>query len=307
MKNKIYLFLSGGLGNQLFQYAAAKNLAIKNNCKLVIDVNSGFLINSIYTLFKENSKFSLNKNKIKKVYYKNIIFMFLFFKIFKKLRKFFCLKDKLLNYFADSLIINESLLSIFSKKILNIKIKKNLYLLGYFQSEKYFLENKNFIIKEIFPLKSRNNIFINMKNKIKNCNSVSLGIRVHENFNTNNLHKFGGIASLEFYKRAINNILKKVENPNFFIFSTNSHNVSHILKNIPILNKYKFSLVTSDLGYKDAYNTLWLMSYCKNHIISNSTLYWWGAYFSQIRYKRKIIICSGNFPNKDTCLDEWKF
>ena len=66
MKNKIYLFLSGGLGNQLFQYAAAKNLAIKNNCKLVIDVNSGFLINSIYTLFKENGKFSLNKNKIKK-------------------------------------------------------------------------------------------------------------------------------------------------------------------------------------------------------------------------------------------------
>ncbi len=306
MKSKIYLFLNGGLGNQLFQYAAAKNLAIKNNCKLVIDVNSGFFINSIYTLFKENSKFSLNKNKIKKVYYKNIIFIFLFFKILKNLRKLFFLKDKLFNNFIDSLIINESLLNIFSKKILNIKVKKNIYLLGYFQSEKYFFENKNFIIKEIFPLKPKNKIFINMKNKIKNCNSVSLGIRMHENFNKDNLYKFGGIASLEFYKKAINNILKKVENPNFFIFSTNSNNVSHILKNIPILNKYKFSLVTYDLGYKDAYNTLWLMSYCKNHIISNSTFYWWGAYFSQTRYKKKTIICSGNFPNKDTCLDEWK-
>ena len=165
MKSKIYLHLTGGLGNQLFQYAAARNLAIKNDCKLVIDVNSVFLIDSIYTLLKDPRKFSLNRKKIKKVYYKNIIFLFLFFKILKKLRKLFLLKDKLLNNFIDSLVINESLLNIFSKKILNIIVKKNLYLLGYFQSEKYFLENKNFIIKEIFPLKPRNNIFINMKNK----------------------------------------------------------------------------------------------------------------------------------------------
>ncbi len=65
MFNKIYLFLNGGLGNQLFQYAAARNLAIKNKIQLVIDVKSGFLINSLYTLFRENGKFALYKNKIK--------------------------------------------------------------------------------------------------------------------------------------------------------------------------------------------------------------------------------------------------
>jgi hypothetical protein len=176
---------------------------------------------------------------------------------------------------------------------------------GYFQSEKYFLENKNIIIKEIFPLKSKNKLFINMKNKISNCNSVSLSIRSYEN-EIFNINRFGGIAPHEFYSNAVNLILKEVCNPNFFVFSTKINNTKNILDKIPILNKYKFSFITGDLGYNDANDTLWLMSYCKHHIISNSSLYWWGAYFSRLRYKKNKIICSGNYPNKDTCLNNWK-
>ena len=58
MKKKIYLYLSGGLGNQLFQYAAAKNLSIINDADLIIDCYCGFL-----TDFKDFRKFSL-KNLI---------------------------------------------------------------------------------------------------------------------------------------------------------------------------------------------------------------------------------------------------
>ena len=60
VKKKIYLHLSGGLGNQLFQYAAAKNLAIINDADLLIDSLSGFV-----TDFKDFRKFSLNKKKLK--------------------------------------------------------------------------------------------------------------------------------------------------------------------------------------------------------------------------------------------------
>ena len=51
---KIHLYLCGGLGNQLFEYAAARNLAIKNNSQLIIDINSGFI-----TDFRDPTKFSL--------------------------------------------------------------------------------------------------------------------------------------------------------------------------------------------------------------------------------------------------------
>ena len=43
MKKKIYLYLCGGLGNQLFQYAAAKNIAIINDADLIIDTQCGFI------------------------------------------------------------------------------------------------------------------------------------------------------------------------------------------------------------------------------------------------------------------------
>ena len=37
MKKKVHLYLTGGLGNQLFQYAAAKNISIKNKSILFLD------------------------------------------------------------------------------------------------------------------------------------------------------------------------------------------------------------------------------------------------------------------------------
>ena len=46
MQRKIYIKLIGGLGNQLFQYACAKNLSIKMNAELIIDDKYGFLLDN---------------------------------------------------------------------------------------------------------------------------------------------------------------------------------------------------------------------------------------------------------------------
>ena len=82
MKKKIYLYLSGGLGNQLFQYAAAKNLSIINDADLIIDTNTGFVAD-----FKDFRKFSLEKKKLKNVTLKRNILIFWLYKIYKKLFK----------------------------------------------------------------------------------------------------------------------------------------------------------------------------------------------------------------------------
>ena len=62
MAKKIYLHLSGGIGNQLFQYAVAKNLSIIHNAELILDKSTGFI-----TDLKYKRKFSLRHIKFNKL------------------------------------------------------------------------------------------------------------------------------------------------------------------------------------------------------------------------------------------------
>jgi hypothetical protein len=294
---KIYLYLCGGLGNQLFQYAAARNLAIKNNAQLIVDTKCGFI-----TDFRDFWEFSLDKSNIKNVVLKKNILIFWFYRFLKKIFRLKCIFN---NFFFGTLI-NEMPINFFNKEIKNFRIKKKLYLFGYFQSEKYFIDNKNDILDELQPSEPNKKLFLNMKKKIVESNSVSLGIRLHETMPQNISYKVGGITSLDFYKQAFSLIIKKIINPVFFIFSTKTSNVENLLSNFNEINKYKFFIITEDKGFSGAMDNLWLMSHCTNHIISNSTLYWWAAYLSSVKYKNQTIICADNFANKDTCLDSWK-
>lgn len=291
MKKKIYLYLCGGLGNQLFQYAAARNLAILNNAELIIDISTGFI-----TDFRDRRKFSLDIFKLKNVRLKKIIFVYIFYIILKKIFKI----KKLFNNFFFFNLINEMEINYFEKKIKNFEFNRNLYLFGFFQSEKYFKENKLKIIQELIPSDPVNEIFIDMKKIIVDCNSVSIGVRMYEDLPESIHSKLGGITSLDFYKKAIKKIVDKVPNPVFFLFSTKNSNLSNLFSKIIELKQYKSFIITDDNNFKGAAENLWLMSHCKHHIISNSSLYWWAAYMSTSRYKDQHIISSNNFINQDT-------
>jgi hypothetical protein len=297
MKKKIYLYMCGGLGNQLFQYAAAKNLSLINDRELHIDSITGF-----WTDFRDFCRFDLNKKNLKQSKIKFIIIIYIIYRFLNKLFKF---KKLFVNLFGFT-IVDETNLNYFEKKIKNLNKFNNVYLIGYFQSEKYFIDNNKKILAELRPAIPQNKAYHLMKNKMLKSNSVSLCIRLHETMPNNIRYKVGGLTTNQFYKKSIKKMIKNIKKPEFFIFSTQKKNIENILKNFPILKKYKINIITGDLGFKDAYDNIWLLSHCKNHIISNSTLYWWGAYFSTIKYKNKIICCANNFHNIDTCLNDWK-
>ena len=143
------------------------------------------------------------------------------------------------------------------------------------------------------------------RNKMKNSNSVAIGCRFYENLPEKIVNKMGGIASNIFYESSIEKITQSITNPVFFLFSTHSSNVINIANYIR-RKKYKVHVITEDKGFSGSIDNLWLLSQCKNHIISNSSFYWWGAYLSQLYYKKQIIICSNNFINKDSCVSSWK-
>lgn len=297
-KKKIILYLSGGLGNQLFQYAAAKNLAIKNNARLIIDTKTSLLRFGKELAIKVNHLG--NKLRIKKSYndLKYINFSFIFF-LYRIKKKFF--KHKIFNFFFNNIIVDEMGLTCFNKKILNLKFKKNLYLMGYFQSEKYFYENKKDIINDLFPKRPKDKKYHTLKEKIILNNSVAICVRMYEELL--NPSELGGISNAHYYNKSIN-LIKGNKKLNYFLFSTKKSNLEKIISQIPKLKRAqqlnKVFMITSDRGYNNPMDNLWLLSFFRKIIISNSSLYWWGVYFAKIRYKKIQYFISKKFLNKDS-------
>lgn len=297
MKKKIYLYLTGGLGNQLFQYAAAKNLAIKNKSLLIIDPFSGF-----FTDFMHKRNFQLNLLKINNIIYKNY---FIFFYLFRFLKKILGSTRLFYNFFFFKIIDEFYSCNKYRSSINNIKFKNKLFILGVFQSEKYFIENKLNIINEIAPPDSNKQNYLRKKKSISDNKSVAVCVRLHETLPIKMQYTAGGIVYFDFYKKALNLILKKIKNPNFFFFSTKSKYIKNLLNEVSEFKKYSHKIVTPQEGFENNIDTLWLLSCFKNLIISNSTFYWWGAYFSRQKFSKQLVISSNKFPNRDTNLKNW--
>jgi hypothetical protein len=297
LKKKIYLYLSGGLGNQLFQYCAAKNLAIKNKSQLIIDPFSGFL-----TDFRHKRSIQLNKFSIKNVIYKNL---FYFFYLFRFLKKITLCKKLFYNLFFFSIIDEFYSFEKYQKSIDKFKFNNKLFMLGLYQSEKYFIENKSNIIKDVIPKSSKKKIFLKEDKNISINKSVAICVRLHETLPDKLKYTAGGIVGYNFYKKALNLILKRIKNPNFFFFSTRTEYITDLLIKVNKFNDFSYKIITPQKGFLDEVDTLWLLSRFKNLVISNSTFYWWGAYFSKINYSNQFVISTNQFPNSNSNLDNW--
>ena len=130
--------LGNGLGNQLFTYATAFVFAKKNNAKLYVDDESGFYKRYKYELNNFKITAPIIEKKYKFLGYSGRLKR----KILQKINTI--RKDKI--FLVEKKDKNK--LTYYNPEQLNINFDKKIYIEGYFQSEKYFLNNKDDILKE---------------------------------------------------------------------------------------------------------------------------------------------------------------
>jgi hypothetical protein len=258
----IIAIIYGGIGNQMFQYAAAKSISIEKKLKLVLDI-------SRFEDYKLR-KYSLQHFNIKGKIYK---------KPNRYLRKVQNLLFKKTRYTEMDFGFDHNIFKIDGDCII---------LDGYFQSEKYFLMHKN-EIKNDFSIKSKLKFQTHETlNYINTVNSVSLHIRRGDYLNNPKHYTDNEL----YYKKAVEVIENKIDNPVFFIFSDD---MPWVKSNLTLKYKTVFIDFNDELsGFED----LKLMSACQHNIITNSSFSWWAAWLNE--NEKKIIIAPKKWFNDDT-------
>lgn len=265
--------ISGGLGNQMFQYAAGRSLAIKQKAKVKLDIlgfgkdipnetprnyrldvfpNNVGQFADVKQIDKTTPSFSLEKLN----------------RIYKVLNKFF--------NFNKKYIVEKGLL--FSEIVMD---SNSIYLDGYWQSEKYFLSNADFIRNDfdLSYLKSNPDLELIIK-KINSRESVSIHVRRGDYITNASANAHHGTCDLDYYYKAVNKIVEKLSiEVTFFIFSDD---VSWCKENLKIKSEHFYVETSED------YHDLYLMSICKHNIIANSSFSWWGAWLNGNIYKNII-------------------
>lgn len=260
----IIVNLTGGLGNQMFQYAFGKTIAIKHNTSLKLHfTNALFNTQRAYELDVFNISAPIATKE--------------------DLQKLGIIQNRVINRVLY--LIDERLKIQFNKHIVTqrypyeynpsfLSTKNNSYIQGYWADERYFKEIENIIRKEFAPKQELDERNQKILRQIQSSNSISIHVRRTDYVtNKGNIPQFIG---LDYYVNSIKKIKLTVPDPVFFVFSDD---ISWCKDNLSqLLNKVSF--IDHNKG-KESYKDIVLMSACKHNIIANSTFSWWGGWLNQ--------------------------
>ena len=278
--------LNGGLGNQMFQYAAGRALAQKHRVELGLDLRIydgpsqfDFALNHFAISAKILGDAALPPSRKS-----------------NRLRYLLWRSGLIRPYFTDQKQ------DAFDGKF--FEIRDGAYLRGYWQSERFFLEAAE-TIAEDFRIKtepSRENA--QMAAKIRNVNAVSFHIRRGDYVSDTKANTTHGVCSLDYYEQALAHLTaNRQDATEVFVFSDDP---AWAHENLRIsLPRTIVDINDSDHQYED----LRLMSLCKHNIIANSSFSWWGAWLN--RAPDKTIIAPKEWfrdtskKNPDICPPDW--
>lgn len=256
--------LSGGLGNQFFQYAAARRLANVHKAELLLE-SSWFGENCSRTTARGYELFRypiaarlMTKQDVRwPSSYTG--------KILKRLP----LPRRLRLYRETDFRFDPAVL----------RLPDQVFLDGYWQSQGYFSDVAEMIRAELTPTISMGAADGLTAEMILGTNSIAVHVRRGDYVTLSTAARTHGTCSLDYYREAIRVVSAKTESPSFFVFSDEP---DWCRSNLRIDGPTQYvTHNTADAAFQD----LRLMSMCRHQIIANSSFSWWGAWLNVNRTK----------------------
>jgi hypothetical protein len=262
-KQKLVARIKGGLGNQLYCYAAARRLAWVNNVELVLDHISGFARDAEYQRKYRLDGFSIPARLVTPGER---------YEPFERFRRGVV---KLLNRrlpFERRTYIEQEFPD-FDPRVLDLRLQAGTTVIdGLWQSAHYFADIEEMLRADLRitpPVDARN---LDAQAWIKQHRAVSVHVRwfaspAAESGATTNVHA-------QYYLSALSMIRERIYEPYFAVFSDDPHAAAAMLD----LPKERTLLVDWNSGEGGELADLWLMSSCEHYVVANSTFSWWGAW-----------------------------
>lgn len=280
--------LISGLGNQLMQYALARQLSLLKEVPLRLDLNffdsqdlrtyklNHYNIDAEIATTEDINPFQREIKSYKQLHQQTSFLA----KIYRNIEPIIYPKYKK-KYFKERIwwILEPDI----------FKTPADVYVEGYWQHYKYFENMQPQIFEELTLKEALDTQAAAWLAAIKNdTSSVAVHIRRGDYVTDSGANYLMGVLTVDYYQKAIAYIKEKISNPSFFFFSDD-------------LDWVKSNIQTDRCAYyvngNADYVDLDLMRQCNHQIIANSTFSWWGAFLN--RNPHKIVIAPNQWSPRD--------
>ncbi len=250
----VIAIVKGGLGNQLFIYAAARAMAVRMGRQLYLDTVRGYTADAYGRCYRLN-RFPIQVQEMPEAWRIAPDLRHLRHKWIRALNKF--LPQPWQSYVAERADSSPAQIRQFRSR------RARVTLLGYWQNEAYFADMAEQLRLELAPPAPADPALCQRGAALAECNSVFVHIRRID---------YAALLGVDYYQKAIDAARSVIDAPVFVLFGDDLRWAQ---------DQLDFGGATVESQHynaTDEMTDLWLMSRCRHAIIANSSFSWWGAW-----------------------------
>lgn len=293
--DSLIVILKGGLGNQLFQYAAARALADRAGAELVIDAWTGFARDYRYRRKPALSAFTLRGRRA-------TIAERIPYWLFEFHQRLTGRTTGPVQRGLGGTFLTETEMG-FTAEIHDARWSGTAWMDGYWQSERWFIDDPR-LAPELQPPPPARSEARELGARMAAEDSVAIGIRLYEESAVPTMHtRSGRMKSPAEIRDAISLALDGQSGRKPYVFCTHRAPMLDELV-LPANTEY----LVPEAGFTDAAETLWLMTRCRHIVFTNSSLYWWAAWLGDRHHAGpgRRVLAADDFLDPDSIQAGWE-